>query len=319
MTITTTTRFFIAMCCLPAAVPALAADLDAVKADWKADLSRYDDIVCEFLTKAAVKSGADISTQENKGVAKILGPNRLALLVEKTRTTVSVVNAKYFFEAVEGNNGGWILEAYGLLAEEQISQRLQRLDDLCGNVIALYSIANIPLYQNLDAFRVTAETDDLLTLTSTRDLESKAGSNHLRLSDITIQLDKKNRYRLISSECQQHINKSQGKMSVLYKTDHATVDSEQSTITMTETFGSGSSGLVIESTTQYKFQFSAGLKDTDFRLTAYGFVEPSGVVWQKPTPVYLWLLAAAGGFGVLALLLAYLKRQSGRQVNLHGG
>jgi len=34
--------------------------------------------------------------------------------------------------------------------------------------------------------------------------------------------------------------------------------------------------------------------DEDFRLTAFGFPEPVGVKWPKPTPPYVWVLVAAG-------------------------
>ena len=312
MTITPIIRLFVAVCCLGAVGPALATDLEAVKADWKADLDRYDDVVAEFYTRTTDKRGGNVSTQENKCTVKKLGLNRLACLVEKTRTRLSVANEKYFFAAVEGKNGGWTLDVYGLLSDDQISKPLRRLDGIASNLDAHYSIGEIPLYENLDAFRVTAETEDVLTLNSTRDLESQASVNKVRMYDICMHLDKKNRYRLLDVKCQQHVNQSSGNLSAFYKTDRSAGDSEHITITTTATYDTGPSEIVIESTVQYKFQFLAGLKDTDFRLTAYGFAEPSGVVWQKPTPVYLWLLAGAGGFALLALLLAYLKRQSGR-------
>ena len=49
----------------------------------------------------------------------------------------------------------------------------------------------------------------------------------------------------------------------------------------------------------------------DFRLTAFGFPEPAGVApLPKPTPRYVWILAAAGACAALAVGFAYLRRRS---------
>lgn len=50
--------------------------------------------------------------------------------------------------------------------------------------------------------------------------------------------------------------------------------------------------------------------ETEFRLTAFGLPEPAGVVWDKPTPLYVWVLAAAGIMAMLALLLSVLRRRA---------
>jgi hypothetical protein len=49
--------------------------------------------------------------------------------------------------------------------------------------------------------------------------------------------------------------------------------------------------------------------DEEFRLSAFGLPEPVGVVWDKPTPTYVWLLAAAGVVGALAFGFRYLARR----------
>ncbi len=56
------------------------------------------------------------------------------------------------------------------------------------------------------------------------------------------------------------------------------------------------------------------LPETEFTLSAFGLPEPVGVTWEKPTPLYVWLLAAAGGCAVLALLLRLpvRRRQAAR-------
>lgn len=49
---------------------------------------------------------------------------------------------------------------------------------------------------------------------------------------------------------------------------------------------------------------------TEFRLTAYGLPEPQGVMWEKPTPYYVWILLAATGCALLAVLFRRLLRRA---------
>ena len=46
-----------------------------------------------------------------------------------------------------------------------------------------------------------------------------------------------------------------------------------------------------------------------FRLFYYGLPEPVGVEWERKTPVYVWLLLAAGVLGLLAVVLAWLAKR----------
>jgi hypothetical protein len=55
--------------------------------------------------------------------------------------------------------------------------------------------------------------------------------------------------------------------------------------------------------------------ESEFRLTAFGLPEPVGVVWEKKTPVYVWLLVAAGVLGLLALLFRWLAHRRQRHRN----
>jgi hypothetical protein len=56
---------------------------------------------------------------------------------------------------------------------------------------------------------------------------------------------------------------------------------------------------------------------SEFTLSAFGLPEPPGVKWEKPTPVYVWILAAAGASGALAFGAHYLARR--RQAATAGG
>ncbi len=49
--------------------------------------------------------------------------------------------------------------------------------------------------------------------------------------------------------------------------------------------------------------------ESEFTLTHYGLPEPEGVVWDKPTPMYIWYLSIAGGAGVLMFLCGWLIKR----------
>jgi hypothetical protein len=51
------------------------------------------------------------------------------------------------------------------------------------------------------------------------------------------------------------------------------------------------------------------LGDEEFTLSAFGLPEPVGVVWEKRTPVYVWLLVAAGVLLTLGVFFRWLARR----------
>lgn len=66
-------------------------------------------------------------------------------------------------------------------------------------------------------------------------------------------------------------------------------------------------------------QYDATSPDpTVFRLTHFGLPEPVGVVWDRPTPLYVWLFAGAAASAIIAVLLTRLYRHP-KIVNSSGG
>ena len=62
-------------------------------------------------------------------------------------------------------------------------------------------------------------------------------------------------------------------------------------------------------TRTYEIEYNGEISDDEFWLSHYGFPEPVGVVREKPTPRYLWLLLATGAFLALAIGFRYLARR----------
>lgn len=67
----------------------------------------------------------------------------------------------------------------------------------------------------------------------------------------------------------------------------------------------------IESTRKidYEWEINDHVPNSEFTLSAFGLPEPVDVPWEKPTPWYLWFLAATVGCFALALLFRYLYRR----------
>ena len=51
-----------------------------------------------------------------------------------------------------------------------------------------------------------------------------------------------------------------------------------------------------------------------YRTTHYGIPEPPGIIWERPTPTYVWLLLATGGFGVITLACRWLLKRRAKAV-----
>jgi hypothetical protein len=53
----------------------------------------------------------------------------------------------------------------------------------------------------------------------------------------------------------------------------------------------------------------ANLPVEHFYMSHYGLPEPVGVVWEKRTPVYVWLFVAAGVLLTLGIFFRWLSRR----------
>lgn len=56
------------------------------------------------------------------------------------------------------------------------------------------------------------------------------------------------------------------------------------------------------------------LPESEFTLSAFGLPEPVSVTWERPTPVWVWLLVAAGLTGGLGCLFGHFARRRDREV-----
>lgn len=59
----------------------------------------------------------------------------------------------------------------------------------------------------------------------------------------------------------------------------------------------------------YSCRVDKDVPEREFTLSAFGLPEPVGVVWEKPTPRYVWFLTAAGGCAALAVGFRFLARR----------
>ena len=60
----------------------------------------------------------------------------------------------------------------------------------------------------------------------------------------------------------------------------------------------------------YQFTPAVDSPEREFTLSAYGLPEPVGIVWDRPTPRWVWLLAGAAGLALVAVLFRFLARRN---------
>ncbi len=70
----------------------------------------------------------------------------------------------------------------------------------------------------------------------------------------------------------------------------------------------------VTSKTDYDLEVNDRVPNSEFTLSAFGLPEPGGEEpVKKPTPLYIWILAAAGVCAALALSFRYLARRVRRK------
>ncbi|MCX7700567.1 MAG: hypothetical protein N2039_06785 [Gemmataceae bacterium] len=62
-----------------------------------------------------------------------------------------------------------------------------------------------------------------------------------------------------------------------------------------------------------EFERLEAIDEAQSRLSYYGLPEPADVIWEKPTPMYVWLLLAAAVCAVLAFTLRWWVKRRQRQ------
>jgi len=74
--------------------------------------------------------------------------------------------------------------------------------------------------------------------------------------------------------------------------------------------GSRSNGTKFREEFTYDWSVPArSLPESEFTLSHYGLPEPVGVVWERRTPVYVWLFVAAGALLTLGIFFRWLARR----------
>ena len=63
-------------------------------------------------------------------------------------------------------------------------------------------------------------------------------------------------------------------------------------------------------TFQYEYSHPSRLpSDHEFTLSAYGFLEPFGITWDRPTPWWLYALISAGVLFIVTVIVSFWKRR----------
>ncbi len=270
-------------------------EIAEIKEAWGQQLQLCQNVAVEFQTTATISSDRE-KKQLSSGKVQQYKENLSAKLDKDTR----VLNSKYFFIVSETANRGLVLVSQGSPGDEKLSRDMKIFNALLGSISPFHTIAGVNLIDHLDSFHVTSETKDTITLASSNKIQSKIGMNACVIYDIQIVLDKSHLYAIIEGSCKQIINKSNGEVSVHRSTTNSKVAAQQWVELATEKFAGTNDHLTIETKTTYEFSYGKIESDAAFRLSAFGFPEPVGVVWTHPMTISFWIW----GGGIVFLILA---------------
>jgi hypothetical protein len=105
--------------------------------------------------------------------------------------------------------------------------------------------------------------------------------------------------------------RKEGPLTVAYKMDLGICKVSQSYFVSSRVLkGSPSSSPTdkLEQETRYTYKIDS-VPSSRFRLSHYGLPEPEGVVWEKPTPRWVWFATAAGVLLILSILFRWLQKR----------
>lgn len=284
-----------------------ATDLTEIKQVWKEQAQLLDDVELSLVINATISGPQSAKQKENCVIRRIKFNESLRI-----NDQLVVKNEKYTFNA-KTKDSDWVLGTYGLNSEDKIRPSINKLSSAMENMHFQHTVGDVLLIDHIDKLKIVDETDRMITAISTSDIKSEGSANSITLFNLEIKMDKKYHFFIAEAKSNQHINTSRGKTSTKRLIFDRVGNEQKFSETTTDSYGLPPDGLVIEKVIDYKYTYRVGLKNSDFRLSAYGLPEPEGVVWEKPTPTYIWFLLGAGAFGVFALLFGYLKRRSSRE------
>ena len=315
----------LAIVCAVAAQPGLSPELIN---GWKAYDAKFVHASGTYKSTSLIREGKDTSTQIGEVSFAFTPLGRKAELKvtdqsgKKAIWRVTGANSRYIFR-LERGGAGWVLRDVFMLPSDVASKAYQdEITTLLAQVRSLAAIEDTQLADLADdlvAGPGPGGKGTTLTLNKERTIRAQHTTTYRKL---TLDIGDDNYRTVKSARAEAQINKSI--VSTQIAIDQREVGGipvpTHSTHRQTSTAVSGSPNWSMETSTETDFDIdpTADLPESEFTLSAYGLPEPVGVEWKKPTPRYVWFLAAAGLFVALAVGFRMLARRRAATASSRG-
>ncbi len=220
------------------------------------------------------------------------------------------LNSKYIFQ-LEKKGKDWLLSKMVLLPNDNAKHLLESINSGLRGVRSLDSVDGAPLTVLASNLRLESNADgESLRVSLTKESQFPFGPHIRTFRTLTADLGEGPYYPLKKADAEFKAGNYTGTLST--QNEFLSVKGlpiPLKTLTRIVARLPGNMTINDNSESTYQIDPSVTPAESDFTLSAFGLPEPEGIKWDKPTPLYIWILLAAAGFGILALSLRFLTHR----------
>jgi len=306
---------------LASVTPALPAVPPDVLQGWQAYTQRLRHATGTIRLVNTTRDGNEISTQtvtisfafgthgrrmEEFGTERLASRNKEYQLPHR----VFCENSQYVFQLNRSNNG-WILHKLILANDAPGEERTPTIRDRLSVLEDVYMLVAIKgeFLTNM-ADHLQCQGDDTTVVSLVKEYRTTLHRRPWAFRSLSLHLNADEYHTVRSATAEVRID---NKIDVTF-----TITNEYQVVNgLPVPLRSMRRGLyrwgdhVVEVDDTYEYQVDPSIDppEREFTLSAFGLPEPVGVVWEKRTPVYVWLLVAAGVLLTLGIFFRWLARR----------
>jgi hypothetical protein len=217
-------------------------------------------------------------------------------------------NSQYVFQ-LNRSNDGWILHKLILANDAPVEERTPTIRDRLSFLEDVYMLVTIKgeFLTNM-ADHLQCQGDDKTGVSLVKEYRTTLHRRPWAFRSLTLHLNADEYHTVRSATAEVRID---NKIDVTL-----TITNEYQVVNglpvplrsmRRELYRWGDHIVEVDDTYEYQIDPSVDPPEREFTLSAFGLPEPVGVVWERRTPVYVWLLVAAGVLGVLAVFFYWLS------------
>jgi|DewCreStandDraft_5_1066085.scaffolds.fasta_scaffold01119_19 hypothetical protein len=308
---------------LASVTPVLPAVPPDVLQGWQSYTQRLRHATGTIRSVSAIREGKETSTQ-TATISFAFGTHgrRVEILVTEKLGTSSkerqlshrmfCENSQYIFQLNRSNND-WILHKLILVKgsshEETTPTIRDRLASILSHVYLLVAIEGEFLTHMAD--HLQCQGDDRTVVSLAKEYRTTLHQKPWTFRSLSLHLNTDEYHTVRSANGEIRVNKADGTLAITNEYQVVSGLPVPLRSMKQEVYRSGDWSMEINSTYEFQVDPSIDPPEREFTLSAFGLPEPPGVTWvqERRTPVYVWLLVAAGVLLTLALVFRWLARR----------